>query len=106
MNHKPVWLKTKGYLHLTPSLNPETHWKKYVYKIQSKDYVARYAFYPLIHRIMSERKYKKPDPTKHHGDSRRHSHKNFKTGEVERTIKNRPLHYATHFDSLIYAYYA
>lgn len=55
---------------------------------------------------MSERKYKKPDPTKHHGDSRRHSHKNFKTGEVERTIKNRPLHYATHFDSLIYAYYA
>lgn len=106
MNHKPVWLKTKGYLHLTPSLNPETNWKTYVRKIQSKEYVARYAFYPLIHRIMSERKYKKPDPTKHLGAARRHSHKNFKTGKVERTIKNRPLHYATHFDSLIYAYYA
>lgn len=81
MNGKPDWLKTKGYLHITPSLNIQRNWKKYIRQIQSTSYVATYAFYPLLHRIKSERRYDKP-------------------------TKKRPLHYATHFDSLIYAYYA
>lgn len=106
MDTKPVWLKTKGYLHITPSLNAERHWKTYVNRIKSKRYVAKYAFYPLIHRVMADRKYKKPNLKKHSGTKRAHSHTNLKSGEVEKSIKKRPLHYASHFDSLIYAYYA
>jgi len=106
MNRKPDWLQSKGYLHITPSLNMESNWKSYYYKITSPEYVAKYAFFPLLHRILSDRKYKKPNPIKHIGTKRAHKHRIIGENRVEKSAKNRPLHYASHFDSLIYAYYA
>lgn len=106
MKIKPDWLQGKGYLHLTPSLDIGTNWKKYYHKITSPKYISNYAFYPLIHRILSDRKYKKPNPQKHEGNKRSHSHKLIGQIKVEKSIKTRPLHYASHFDVLIYAYYA
>lgn len=103
---KPDWLQSKGYIHITPSLNVESNWKTYMHKIKSPSYIAKYAFYPLIHRILSDRKYKKPNPKKHIGNKRAHSHKLKGENTVERSVKKRPLHYASHFDSMIYAYYA
>ena len=106
MKRKPDWLQSKGYLHITPSLNIEANWEKYYRKITSVDYISKYAFYPLIHRILSDRKYKKPNPEKHEGEKRSHSHKLIANSKVEKSVKTRPLHYACHFDVLIYAYYA
>lgn len=105
MKFKPDWLKSKGYLHITPSLNMEGNWEAYYHKITSPKYIEQYGFYPLIHRIISDRKYKKPNPKKHIGTRRSHSHKTLE-GKTEKSLKSRPLHYASHFDSLIYSYYS
>lgn len=99
-------MKAKGYLHLTPSLFCHSQWRKYQAKIENPDFVASYAFYPLIHAVIKQRRYKKPDETKHVGKRRKHCHKDSKSGKFESTAKLRPLHYATHFDALIYSYYA
>lgn len=103
---KPNWMKTKGYLHLSPSLRINENWKIYQRKIQDPSFIERYAFYPLMHSIIKERKFKKVNPEKHlNKKERTHNFKldNFK---FEKTAKKRPLHYATHFDALIYGYYA
>ncbi|QXU39818.1 reverse transcriptase domain-containing protein [Pedobacter sp. D749] len=106
MNRKPDWLQGKGYLHITPSLSIDANWKKYYNRITSPQYISTYAFYPLMHRILSDRKYKKPNPKKHEGIKRSHCHKIIGENKVEKSAKNRPLHYASHFDVLIYSYYA
>jgi len=106
MKEMPKWLKAKGYLHITESISVQTNWRLYVHRIKSSAFIAQYAFYPLLHRELKERRYKKPTPNKHKGKKRAHSHYCVLSKKVERSIKSRPLHYATHFDSLIYAYYA
>src|SRR5690625_795397 len=106
MTHKPEWMTTKGYLHITPTLNIEKNWKHYLYKITAPRHVAAHVFYSLMHRTIKQRRYKKQDPEHHKGQNRAHSHKNKDTGKTDLSIKKRPLHYATHFDALIYAYYA
>lgn len=106
MIEKPDWIKEKGYLHLSPSLKIGEAWRKYYDNIINEEYVAKYAFYPLIHTFLKDRKYKKGDPSKHrHQDKRRHCHINQETNKAERTAKLRPLHYASHMDALIFGYY-
>lgn len=102
---RPEWMKAKGYLHLTPSLFLHSHWKTYKSKIENPSYISRYAFFPLIHSIISERKFKKKDPLKFDGNRRSHSHKRKDNGKIQRNTKKRPIHYASHFDALIYSYY-
>lgn len=99
-------MKQKGYLHLTPSLFLHSNWKKYKAKIEDPSFMARYAFYPLIHAVIKERKFKKSDPNKHGYTERGHSHKRTNDGKIDRSAKERPLHYASHFDALVYSYYA
>lgn len=103
---KPEWMKAKGYLHLTPSLLIQTHWTKYKSKIETPDFIKSYAFYPLIHAVIKERKFKKGDSQKHKNTLRSHSHVRTDNDKVEKSTKERPLHYASHFDALIYSYYA
>jgi hypothetical protein len=55
---KPNWMKPKGYLHLSPSLRINENWKSYQKKIQDPSFIQKYAFYPLMHSIIKERKYK------------------------------------------------
>src|SRR5690606_35050006 len=105
----PNWLQSKGYIHITPSLSMERNWENYYHKITSSKYIETYAFFPLIHRILSDRKYKKPDPKKHStkpGKNRAHSHQKLDGSGTAKTVKQRPLYYASHFDALIYPYYA
>lgn len=106
MAQQPDWLKSKGYLHITPTLNLKTNWKRYMHQIQSPKYVAQYGFYPLLHRIKKERRYKKVPHTKNGKTQRSHRYRDPETGTIKPTAKNRPLHYAAHFDALIYGYYA
>lgn len=105
-NQIPQWMKTKGYLHVSQSLQISTKWKVYKSKIENPNFISKYAFYPLIHSIIRERKYKKVDKTKHSNNTNKcHNFKN-KDKSFEKTAKNRPLHYASHFDALIYGCYA
>lgn len=97
---KPNWLKSKGYLHLTPQINIEKDFDKILSKVKNVQYISRYAFFPLIHSIIKERKYKKVGSNK-----RAHSFID-QNGQYKKTIKNRPLHYATHMDAIIFGYYA
>jgi hypothetical protein len=102
----PDWLKSKGYLHLSPSLKIGENWHVYKSQIENKDFVSKYAFYPLIHSFILERKYKTADSVKHSTTGRSHKHKHKTTNETEKTAKSRPLHYASHYDALVYGYYA
>lgn len=102
----PDWLKSKGYLHLSPSLKIGENWQLYKKQIQNVEFIAKYAFYPLIHSYIKERKYKRTDPSKHSNSGRAHKHTSIETGATEQTSKVRPLHYSSHYDSLIYGYYA
>lgn len=112
-NDIPDWLKSKGYLHLSPSLKIGENWRTYKRQIENKEFVSKYAFYPLIHSLIKERKYKKADEIKHivnnnvhNSKERSHKHVLLENGKTERTSKLRPLHYASHYDALIYGYYA
>ena len=104
--NKPSWLKEKGYIHLSPSLELGIEWRKVEKKITNKDYIAQYAFYPLIHTILSERKFKKGNSEKFTTDKRKHTHYRLKTFHPKQNSKKRPLHYASHMDALVYGYYA
>lgn len=84
------WLNPKGYLHITSRIDVTRRKLEIHQKITNPSYIAQYAFYPLMHTIIKERKLKKIDGSK----KRRH------------VVKPRPIHYATHFDALIFAYYA
>lgn len=108
-NNIPNWIKAKGYLHITPSINIINRWREIKSKIENPNFIENYAFYPLIHSVINERKYKKIDTKKfekRNNKTRAHKLKSLETGRTESSEKKRPLHYASHFDALIYAYYA
>jgi hypothetical protein len=120
MTEKPKWLKTKGYIHLTPNLSI-SNWKSILKKIENPEFIKEYCFFPLIHRVIRERKFKKIDTSKHTPNQwrisqakklgksetyRAHKHVNSKNNMVEPTRKDREIFYASHFDALIYSYYS
>lgn len=103
---RPIWLKEKGYLHLSPSLKIGKDWEKLASILQNKKFIEQYAFYPLIHTNIKDRKYKKGNSENHTFTKRSHTHYDIDTHKPIRNAKLRPLHYASHFDSLVYGYYA
>lgn len=98
IKQKSTWLKNRGYLHLTNQIDVFTRKSEILAKVGSFDFVSKHDFFPLIHTIISERRFKKGKDGGN--DSRAHSH------HGQRTVKHRPLHYATHIDSMIFGYYA
>lgn len=116
----PAWFKNRGYLHITRQIDVYNDSEKVLAKVYNKNYVAKYAFFPLIHATIDERKYKqKPLSKNQPSDSldaksynpkslrleRCHSYQD-ENGISKKHIKQRPLHYATHMDALIFGYYA
>jgi hypothetical protein len=98
---KPKWLKSRGYLHITPKINVNKRKTEILSKVTSKKFVQHHAFFPLIHTVIKERKYKK-----HPEDFNKRGHSYYYKEEYKKSVKNRPLHYSTHIDSLIFGYYA
>jgi len=96
------WLKSKGYLHITPKINVLKEHRLLIEKVTNAKFVARYAFFPLIHSSIRERRYRRD----HRRPPKRFHTKKLPTGEIIRNAKSRPLHYATHLDSLIFGYYS
>ncbi|WP_161499291.1 reverse transcriptase domain-containing protein [Flavipsychrobacter stenotrophus] len=95
-----IWLKTKGYLHITAQIDVEKRKHEILKKVLDPNYVSTYAFYPLIHSIIKERKYKAG------GEKGERAHVHIKDGKHLQTAKARPLHYATHLDAIIFGCYA
>lgn len=99
-NERPAWLKSRGYLHITPKINIYNRYEEIYNLVNNEKFVATHGFFPLIHSVIKERKFKKlPNDS-----GRGHSYK--KDDKHEKTAKLRPLHYATHIDSMIYGCYA
>ncbi|WP_431216293.1 hypothetical protein ACQ86N_17665 [Puia sp. P3] len=101
LEQKPSWLKSRGYLHITPKIDLRTRSSEVISKVQNEDFVAKHAFFPLIHSVIKERKYKKLP-----GKTKARAHSIFSEGKIKSSAKLRPLHYATHIDSMIFGYYA
>lgn len=99
---KPLWLKSKGYLHITAQIDVEKRKNELIKKVTNEQYISKYAFYPLIHSTIDERRYKRLNPE---NKLRAHSYK-VSEGVFKKNIKSRPLHYASHLDSIIFGYYA
>lgn len=105
MQQKKSWFKSRGYQHLTNKVNPKND-KAYIFQfVKNPKAVAQHAFFPLIHKKIPQRRYKIIDYDKENCPIRGHT-KIGKTGKVESTKKLRPIHYATHIDAQIYAYYS
>lgn len=99
--NRPDWFKYKGYLHITPQIGTQANIHELIAKVTNPVYVEKYAFYPLLHATIKERRYKKIDTER---PSRAHSY--VKGDKIIKSVKSRPLHYATHMDALIFGYYA
>lgn len=101
-SNKPKWLKNRGYLHFTNQVNLRRQEKIILSKVTNKDYVAKHAFFPLIHSTIQERRYKKINLNQ---KERAHSYIK-EDNTIKKNLKSRPLHYATHIDSIIFGLYA
>ncbi len=95
------WLKAKGYIHLTPQFDIFRNQEALIRYVKSEEKISTHAFFPLIYSEIKERRYKKVNSDGLRG----HSFK-LPNGDTEKTFKTRPIHYATHIDSLIFGYYA
>jgi hypothetical protein len=93
------WLKNRGYPHLTPQLNLSRDREKILSMLRNEKFIARYAFFPLIHSVIKERRYKSINGVRCHSYIDEY-------GNPKKNFKIRPLHYASHFDAIIFGYYA
>jgi len=94
--NKSTWLKNRGYLHLTNQIDVNKSRGEILGKVKNPEFVENHSFFPLIHTNIKERRYKriqKDKPARAHSDN------------GESFTKLRPLHYATHIDSMIFGYY-
>ena len=95
----PNWFKPKSYIHLMPKIaNNDFAWvEKY---ISNPDKVKKYNFYPLIHRVIKQRKYKK-----FKDNQGRIYRSHYDKINYQATTKKRHIFFANHLDNLIYSYY-
>ncbi len=94
----PEWLKFKKYPHIGEPLTSKRDAGWVMEYVQDKDKVATHKFTPLLHKTISQRKFR---PNKD-------ASKN-KFGKRIRSVqkkKVRPIFYASHIDSMLYSYYS
>ena len=104
MQDTKSWFKPRGYLHLTPRLSGQKDSEWLFDYVADPIKVAKHAFFPLLHRKIYQRRYKKVGIGENGQAERSHTKK--EKGRIKRTRKERPIHYPTHLDAQIYAYYA
>lgn len=92
------WFKPRGYLHIDSKINSDDRQDIEV-KVSNPKFVSRHAFLPLLYKTISERRYKKIGRNEAGKSIRSHSENGKSTKKI------RPIHYACHIDSQIYAYY-
>jgi hypothetical protein len=95
------WFKQRLYPHLSDRANNRKEVEKLV---ENPKKVAKHSFLPLIHKKIPVRRYKILGYTAT-GLTKR-GHKEQKNKVWKSTKKIRPIHYPTHIDAHIYAYYS
>ncbi len=99
-NSKKHWFKDRGYLHFTQRITTEQR-AKTIKIVGNEKWVAAHAFFPLMYKPITQRRYKKTGEKNARGRYiRAHSYKGKSSKKV------RPIMCATHIDSQIYTYYA
>lgn len=91
------WLKIKKYPHIGKPLSKRKDKIWITQYVTNPDNITKHKFVPLLHRTLSQRKYR-PEPN---------AQKNI-SGKRERTIgdkKIRHIYFPSHLDSIIYSYY-
>jgi hypothetical protein len=103
---KKNWLSPKGYIHFTNKfdMSDEKSYKFLTSLVKSPTSVAKHSFYPLIHRKLISRRYKKIGISNNGKVIRAHS-KLDKDGKTISNAKERHVYYSTHIDAIVYAYY-
>ncbi|MCH7400063.1 hypothetical protein MM236_18860 [Belliella sp. DSM 107340] len=97
MEKREKWFRNRGYLHLSPKLDLDSYSDAVKKKVSDPDYVKSHSFFPLIHSFLKERRFKLNQKT---GKKSHIDHKGKSTAKI------RPLHFASHLDSMIFGYYA
>lgn len=106
MKQKKPWFRPKGYTHFSKKIHSEEQEKFIRSYVKNTAAIARHSFYPLIHRVMKQRRFKDVGAKDEDGHSIR-AHKYVdEHGILKSTIKERQIYYATHLDAQIYSYYA
>jgi hypothetical protein len=105
-HHKKDWLTPKGYIHFTRKLDSAGgESRKFLHSyVKNISAVKKHAFYPLIHRKLVSRRYKKIGVNAFGKTLRAHSIKD-ETGKTKSNAKERNIYYSTHIDAVIYGYY-
>lgn len=103
---KNEWLKPRGYVHFTSKYpHHDIEARKFLHSyVTNPDNVASHGFYPLIHREMVSRRYKKTFFKSSKTWKRVHSYVD-EDGNKVSNAKVRHIFYSTHIDAVIYAYY-
>jgi hypothetical protein len=93
---KPDWLKFKKYPHIGKPLTFPKDVQWVTAYVTDPTRVANHKFVPLIHRTITQRRYR-PGPNAQKTES----------GKRQRIAskKNREIYYPSHLDSIIYSYY-
>lgn len=97
------WFKPKPYTHISPKLSFENQGfvKGYV---SNANTIQKHSFYPLIHRTIVTKRYKKIGITEDGTVIKGHK-KKLPNGKIESTAKYREIFYCNHLDAHIYSYY-
>jgi hypothetical protein len=95
------WFKPKAFTHLTQKLSQEDgEWiKNYVSEYKN---IKEHKFYPLIHKTIAVRRFKKSRDKK---GAELKRHYTIENGKKKSNVKYREIFYPNHLDAHIYSYY-
>jgi len=98
----PDWFRPKLYVHFTKKIEyDDLLWVSE--KIENKDFISKYSFYPLLHYSICQRRYQKLKDE--NGNVLRNESGKIKRINNTKTVKSRPIDFCNHFDAQIYSYY-
>lgn len=108
------WFQPKGYLHFTTKLKESNlnFVKGYIEKVDKNGIhtnIAKHAFYPLIHRTVLQRRFKKVQNCEGKQiltDTGKHKRSHFDFVKGKSNAKPREIFFANHLDTQIYSYFA
>jgi Reverse transcriptase (RNA-dependent DNA polymerase) len=98
-NSTKDWFQIKNYPHLTPKLSFKNRGWVETY-VSNKGKISTHTFFPLIHREVVQRRYKK------FMEINLSTRSHYDYSKNKSSAKIRHIYYATHLDAQIHSYYA
>ncbi len=103
---KKNWLRPRGYIHFTKKQTKafSSEQKHLISYVTNPKAIKSHSFYPLIHKEIVQRRFKKSYNSEGIYLGRKHSYIE-KDGFKKSNAKARQIFYSTHKDAVIYSYY-